>query len=425
MADVGLGLLSCMFWDNVPCEFRESENFLVMDKCLSCSHYKRFNDGMERFEDKFFVEADKAKPVSSSKRARAFRGDLRANPHTVEPLPEGSFLNVRLRLNHQILDNAYWYLSVDDKGHENYVPVGRDLHNSGSQCGKWVSDSVCGNIEGHDGFYFHGEDWTGKMGVRQNHWWCNKSSCPTCFAHGWATRRGRVLAGRIVEGEKRGFGKGEHVIVSPSVADRCFQEDVLRPLCRKALLDRCISGGAMIFHGYRIDRVRHCLVWKPHFHCIGFVKGGYACRSCEHLKHTYQRSYCDAPEGSCNGFEYLTRELNKVDGCIVKVEDERKTIMGTAFYQLHHATVRLGVKRFHVVTWFGVCGNRKYKSEPLKVEAKCPAPACGGKMTKALYVGKRSIVRYVGNAKYKSVFAMDKFDGNEANFIDFVGRKDE
>jgi hypothetical protein len=201
---------------------------MVMDKCLLCSHYKRFNDSIDGFEDKFFVEVDGAKRLSCPKRVRDFRESLRLNPHIAKPLLRGSSFDIRLRLNHQILDNAYWYLPVDDKGRENYVPVGRDLRNSGTQCGRWASDSVCRHIEGHEGFYLHGEDCTGKLIARQNHWWCNKSSCPTCFAHGWATRRARVFAGRIAEGVKRGFGKPEHIIVSPSVADRRFQEDVLK-----------------------------------------------------------------------------------------------------------------------------------------------------------------------------------------------------
>jgi len=31
----------------------------------------------------------------------------------------------RLQLNHAILENKYWYLPTDNKGHENYQPVGR------------------------------------------------------------------------------------------------------------------------------------------------------------------------------------------------------------------------------------------------------------------------------------------------------------
>ena len=54
----------------------------------------------------------------------------------------------------------------------------------------------------------------------------------------------------------------------------------------------------------------------------------------------------------CNGFEAGTRRLNVNDGYIVKVLGSRKTIFGTAWYQLNHASVKKGVSRFHVATWF-------------------------------------------------------------------------
>lgn len=43
---------------------------------------------------------------------------------------------------------------------------------------------------------------------------------------------------------------------------------------------------------------------------------------------------------------------------------ERRTVGGTAWYQLNHATVKVGVKCFRVVTWFGVCSYRKLKVSP-------------------------------------------------------------
>jgi hypothetical protein len=46
------------------------------------------------------------------------------------------------------------------------------------------------------------------------------------------------------------------------------------------------------------------------------------------------------------------------DGYIVKVMGERKTIFGTAWYQLNHSTIRTNVKRPHACTWFGVCSYR-------------------------------------------------------------------
>jgi hypothetical protein len=49
------------------------------------------------------------------------------------------------------------------------------------------------------------------------------------------------------------------------------------------------------------------------------------------------------------------------DGYVVKVLGKRKTVFGTAWYQLHHATIRLGIKRFQSVTWFGNMGYRKLR----------------------------------------------------------------
>ena len=87
---------------------------------------------------------------------------------------------------------------------------------------------------------------------------------------------------------------------------------------------------------------------------------------------------------------------------------------------MNHATIKLGIKRFHVVTWFGVCGNCKYKSQKAMSENVCLA--CGDDLVRSAYVGKRHIVKDVGHAGYVSVFPFDEFDEDGApNFIDFIG----
>lgn len=315
----------------------------------------------------------------------------------------------RLRLNHAILKNKYWFLPVDDKGHENYQPVGRGVPSS-DFCARWVSFSVCKNVEGHKGVSLGGTDCTGKVVVRHNHMWCTKSSCPVCFIRGWSTREARSIAGRFIEGDKRGFGKVEHIMVSPSVVDRDLPESVLREKCRMALVDRGVTGGCMMFHGYREGRDRKALVWSPHFHLMGYVLGGYSCRDCSSAKCL-----------SCkNGFEAVTRRLNEKDGYIVRVLGKRKTIIGTAWYQLNHATIRVGMKRFQSVTWFGVCSYRKFKSAKVETDSLCPA--CDGEMVKSFHVGKRYIVKDVGSADYVPLFVDDEFDANgEPNFVDVVG----
>ena len=316
----------------------------------------------------------------------------------------------RLALNRAILKSPYWVLPVDDVGHENFVPVGRGVKSS-PLCGKHVGFNVCKNVAGHEGVVIHGEDWTGKIGVRHRHLWCKKSTCPVCFIRGWSVRRARSIEGRLLEGVNRGFGKAEHILVSVPVVDYDLSESVLRKKCRDALFDRGVVGGGMIFHGYRISKSREVLVWSPHYHCLGFVEGGYGrCRDCERKWNCLR---------DCGGFDDRAWQSYENDGYYVKVFAERKTVFGTAFYQLNHATIRLGVTRFHAVTWFGSCGNRKYGTPKVSSEVTCPA--CGDEMVRSVYVGKRHIVKDVGHPDYVPVFPFDEFgEDGEPNFIDHV-----
>ena len=324
----------------------------------------------------------------------------------------------RLHLNSAILKNLYWMLPVED-GHSNYEPVGRGLKTS-PFCGKHVGYNICRNIAEHEGVVIDGEDWTDKLGVAHKHLWCHKSSCPVCFIRGWSVRGARHIEGRLNEGVKRGLGKVEHVMVSVPVADRNLSESVLRKKCRDALFDRGVIGGCMIFHGFRVDKRLGKLVWSAHYHVLGFIEGGFdRCRECVHV-----REDC----ASCYGFKGREVRGYARDKILVKVFAEREksfygdkpNVFGTAHYQLHHATIRVGIKRFHAFTWFGSCGNRKFKSEKLMAKAVCPA--CGEDMVRAVYVGKRKIVTDVGDVNYKAVFSFDEFDEDgQPNFIDVVG----
>jgi len=330
---------------------------------------------------------------------------------SVEAL-ERSF-SERLRLNRQILDNKYWFLPYDDVGHENFMPVGRGVVSS-ITCGEWRSLSVCSNVAGHKDVIKNGVDYTDKVVVRHNHWWCNKSSCPRCFIRGWSVRGARSVEGRLIGAVKRGFGKVEHVVVSPPIVDRGLSESVMRKKCRDALVDRGVVGGCMIFHGYRIDKKRGVLVWSPHYHVLGFIKGGFdRCRDCVHL-----RGDC----GVCDGFKGREVRGFAMDGYLVKVMRERNTVFGTAFYQLHHSTIRIGIKGFHVTTWFGCCSNKKFKGE--KVEAKLVCPACGEALVKSIYFGERPIVKDIGHADYKSCYVDDAFnEDGSLRYVPVVGSR--
>lgn len=332
---------------------------------------------------------------------------------SVEEVRYARSLFERVRLNRAILKNKYWYLPVDN--HENYQPVGRGLKAS-TFCGGWRSYMICRHTELHEGKLLHGVDCSGKVVVKHQHLWCNKSSCPVCFISGWSTREARRIEGRINEGVKLGFGKPEHITVSVAVVDRGLPESVFREKCRIALFDRGVIGGQMTFHGYRIDRRRNVLYWSPHFHILGFIKGGFdRCRDCVH-----DRGDCR----SCSGFKGREVRGYAKDAYLVKVHDIRKTVFGTAHYELNHATIRIGIKRFASVTWFGVCSYSKFKSVKLKAEVLCPA--CRSEMVRSVYVGKRHIVKDLGDPDYLPVFVDGEFGENgEPNYIDVVGGRFE
>jgi len=321
----------------------------------------------------------------------------------------------RVRLNRAILKNPYWYLPVDDVGHESYQPVGRGAKGS-NVCGSWVRLMGCKHTELHDGVHVGSVDCTGKVVLRNQHLWCHKSSCPVCFARGWAVREARNIEGRFMKADTSGFGKVEHISVSVPVEDFGLSESALRVKCRMALFARGVLGGCMIFHGFRIDRNRRVLVWGAHYHVLGYIEGGFdVCRECVH-----DLGDCR----SCTSFKGREVREYKKDRCIVKVLDERKTVFGTAWYQLHHATIRLGIKRFQSVTWFGVLGYRKLKGVKLKADSVCPA--CGSTMVKMLHVGKGRMVKDLGKPDYVPLFADDEFDGSgEPNYVEAGGGRIE
>ena len=323
----------------------------------------------------------------------------------------------RLRLNSAIVENLYFVLPVDDKGHEAFTPVGRGVKSS-PLCGKWMGINVCDNMEGHKGVSVGGRDCTDMVVIRHRHMWCKRSLCPVCFLRGWSVRGARSIAGRLEEGVSRGFGKVEHVVVSPPVVDRNLPEKVMRKKCRDALFDRGVLGGCMLFHGYRVDKRRDVLFWSPHYHSLCFILGGFdRCRVCIHV-----REDC----ASCDGFKGKEVRGFANDGYLVTVLAEREksyvdgkpNIFGTAFYQLNHASVKVSAfSRFHVVTWFGVCGNRKYASPKVEVEVTCPA--CGDEMKRSFYVGSRPFVKDVGSPDYEAISLRPKFGADgKPNFMD-------
>jgi len=320
----------------------------------------------------------------------------------------------RVSLNSQILKNKYWYLPVDDKGHLEFSPVGRSVKTS-DWCSKFRGLSVCKDKDAHKGHFLNGVDCTNKFVSRIHHFWCKKSSCPVCFIRGWAVRGAKYLVGRLDKASKE-FGSIEHVVCSVPKCDYDLPYKVMRNKAVEILKSRGVFGGSPIFHGYRVDDKRGVLVWSPHFHVLGFVEGGYKCWSCKRKNNCLK---------GCGGFD--DRSYNDgflKDGYIVKVLPKRKTVFGTAWYQLHHATIKVGIERFHVFTWFGVCAYRNFKRSDVASEVPCPV--CDGAMVKAVYVGKRRIVKDLGDEAYVPFFVDDEFDEDgHPNFVDSIGSRVE
>lgn len=52
---------ACVFLDDVLCSYRKSEEFGVMERCFRCPHYRRFIREMDKEEEEFFEEVERAR----------------------------------------------------------------------------------------------------------------------------------------------------------------------------------------------------------------------------------------------------------------------------------------------------------------------------------------------------------------------------
>lgn len=86
--------------------------------------------------------------------------------------------------------------------------------------------------------------------------------------------------------------------------------------------------------------------------------------------------------------------------------------------------LRARIRRFHVATWFGVCGYSKMKGRKVKPVVTCVA--CHSEMVRKHHWGKRVIARDIGDPLYQKWFVDDEFDGSGLpNYVDAVGGRVE
>lgn len=251
-------------------------------------------------------------------------------------------------------------------------------------CGTYRGRYGCLHTELHElPLMLDGKKWKGQVYHHPVFYSCHKPSCPVCF-RSWAFREAGEIDTRLAEASKR-FGLVEHIIASVPLSSYGLSDEGLRAKTVKALAVRGIVGGCLIFHGFRYKETRGWY-WSPHFHVLGFIKGGYKCRSCV-------KQLCS----SCCGFEAHTRRCFEKDGFIVKIAEDRYGVKGvrgsvseTAKYQLSHASIRTDVKRPHAVFWYGVCSYRKLKVKVEKRKASCPC--CGRELIRLRYFGMKRFV---------------------------------
>jgi hypothetical protein len=283
---------------------------------------------------------------------------------------------------------------VDDVGSTSSVGLGF-LHEYPLVGGGDVTDSYCGNFSGYKiCLNVAAHEHAGKSGVftRKIHFSCGKLTCPLCTRSGWATKEARKVTARLNVASERIHLDVEHIVISFGHEDYGIgDEKVLRAKALKACEDLGIIGGDLIFHGSRHRRFEPMVGggfrqfgtdWSPHEHDLGFIEGGYTCRDCE------RKSNCLA---GCGGFDDRRWQYYQKTGIYVKVLPKRKTIGGTAYYQLHHASIRRDAKRAHVGTWHGVCSYRNMgKVKVIKEAGGCPV--CGSPLQEGAYVGKKNFV---------------------------------
>lgn len=252
------------------------------------------------------------------------------------------------------------------------------------KCGTFRKFVGCSRVELHNKVVFDKDgrlvDCRGKGYFKPVFHSCDKPSCPVCYERGWAVREARNIEFRLEQASKH-FGLVEHIIVGVPSKYWNLDEKKRLKIVKKALKVRGVIGGCFIPHGFRYNRMKQWY-WSPHYHILGFILGGYCkCRGC---------AKCFK---GCGGFVDRNYRQNEIDGIYVKVKGKRKSVGGTAWYQLHHASFRTDKKRSHVVTWFGVCSYRKLKvSKELRKEwdrlRKSKCPICGSDLVCHEYCGK-------------------------------------
>ena len=214
-------------------------------------------------------------------------------------------------------------------------------------CGDWRARG-CENVGGHPAGL---DRVAGGIVVEFYKRRCMRKECPICY-EAWAGKEAQRIDHRLRSFKLDRFRKVIHLIASVPIEDYSLSFTDLRRKAYKIVKKARFIGGCCIFHPFRLREDRW--YFSPHFHFLGF------------------------------GWIMGTKNLFEESRWIVKNVGVRKSVLGTALYQLSHAGV--SEKGYHVVTWFGSLSYNKLAVDPLPQEVHV-CPICGHEFVK-MFMGQ-------------------------------------
>lgn len=188
---------------------------------------------------------------------------------------------------------------------------------------------------------------------------CFDPKCPEDW-YSWAKRAASRMTNRIEAAQTLDDTLGEaiHFIASVPKDSWFLPKNRLTDLAYAIAKRVGFVGGCAIYHPFR-EKPGGRWYFSPHFHMIGY---GWIIET----KAEFQRS-----------------------GWICKNAGIRKTVFGTAFYQLTHCGVWYGEGKKHSITWFGYLAYNKLrlpKSEGSHLD-QVFCPVCGQKLKRLFWIG--------------------------------------
>jgi hypothetical protein len=239
-------------------------------------------------------------------------------------------------------------------------------------CGKTLVFG-CLNVEAHKQSRLDEVEVVDRVYVKLKRRTCLRASCPVCFEK-WAGKEAHKIEYRL--SQWKGSGQVIHVMVSvpPSLWYKDLGE--LRTEAQRIAKKVGVFGGSCIIHAERqkcvfcgepkdtqTERCLNCgcssFSWEfsPHFHLLGY--------------------------GWIHG--HKVKDVYEREGWVIKNLGVRKSVGGTAQYQLSHCSEKRGRQS---VTWFGRLSYNKLRVAPEPESEKEVCPLCQAELVPLFWVGE-------------------------------------